>query len=306
MTAHTATPQIITFYSYKGGTGRTMAVANVAWILASNGLRVLAVDWDLESPGLHRYFHPFLRDKQLRSTTGVIDLVRDYALPWPWRRPSDLTDDWIAEHTPRCCATRCRWTGRSTATATVDFLAAGRQDRAYSQTVSTFDWGNFYDRLGGAAFLEALRARHAQHYDYVLIDSRTGLSDTAGICTVAAARRGGRLLHDEHPEHRGRGGGRPLDPAASARGDPVRLLPVPMRVEDAEQFKLEAGREYATRLLRAVPDRPRAATSWTSTGATSRSRTSPSTRTRRSSRRSATDPGSTTRCWPRSSGSPVW
>src|ERR1700752_1278094 len=70
---------IVTFYSYKGGSGRTMTVANVAWILASNGLRVLTVDWDLESPGLHRYFHPFLLDKQLRSTRGVIDMVRDFS-----------------------------------------------------------------------------------------------------------------------------------------------------------------------------------------------------------------------------------
>ncbi len=29
--------QIVTFYSFKGGTGRTMALANVAWILAANG-----------------------------------------------------------------------------------------------------------------------------------------------------------------------------------------------------------------------------------------------------------------------------
>lgn len=29
--------RIITFYSYKGVTGRSMAVANVAWILASQG-----------------------------------------------------------------------------------------------------------------------------------------------------------------------------------------------------------------------------------------------------------------------------
>ena len=43
--------KIVTFYSYKGGTGRTMALANVAWILASNGLKVLVVDWDLDSPG---------------------------------------------------------------------------------------------------------------------------------------------------------------------------------------------------------------------------------------------------------------
>ncbi|HCU92521.1 MAG TPA: hypothetical protein DHU96_07160, partial [Actinobacteria bacterium] len=48
--------QVVTFYSFKGGTGRTMALANVAWILAANGKRVLAADWDLESPGLHRFF----------------------------------------------------------------------------------------------------------------------------------------------------------------------------------------------------------------------------------------------------------
>ena len=36
--------KIITFYSYKGGVGRTMAVANIAWILAANGKRVLVAD----------------------------------------------------------------------------------------------------------------------------------------------------------------------------------------------------------------------------------------------------------------------
>jgi MinD-like ATPase involved in chromosome partitioning or flagellar assembly len=29
--------QIVTFYSYKGGAGRSMALANMSWILASNG-----------------------------------------------------------------------------------------------------------------------------------------------------------------------------------------------------------------------------------------------------------------------------
>ena len=51
--------QVITFYSYKGGTGRTMALVNVAVLLGESGSssnNVLAVDWDLEAPGLHRYF----------------------------------------------------------------------------------------------------------------------------------------------------------------------------------------------------------------------------------------------------------
>lgn len=50
--------EVITFYSYKGGTGRTMALANAACLLASSkagSLRVLAIDWDLEAPGLHYY-----------------------------------------------------------------------------------------------------------------------------------------------------------------------------------------------------------------------------------------------------------
>jgi Mrp family chromosome partitioning ATPase len=68
--------RVVTFYSYKGGTGRSMALANVAWILASAGNRVLAIDWDLEAPGLHRYFHPFLRDKELSGQESQGDLPR--------------------------------------------------------------------------------------------------------------------------------------------------------------------------------------------------------------------------------------
>src|SRR5689334_15983519 len=69
--------RIITFYSYKGGTGRSMALANVAWIPAAQSRRVLVVDWDLEAPGLHRYFHPFLEDPELGSSPGLIDYFYD-------------------------------------------------------------------------------------------------------------------------------------------------------------------------------------------------------------------------------------
>src|ERR1700719_1352946 len=72
--------KIVTFYSYKGGTGRSMALANVAWILASSGKRVLVIDWDLEAPGIHRYFAPFLTDSELISeeSQGVVDFVFDF------------------------------------------------------------------------------------------------------------------------------------------------------------------------------------------------------------------------------------
>ena len=44
--------QVITFYSYKGGTGRSMALANIACLLArqsGQGRGVLVIDWDLEA-----------------------------------------------------------------------------------------------------------------------------------------------------------------------------------------------------------------------------------------------------------------
>ena len=95
--------KIVTFYSFKGGTGRTMALANVAWILASNGLKVLVVDWDLDSPGLHRYFHPFLDPAKVAATPGIIELITDYA--WDATQGGDRSPDWVrklrADHAAR-------------------------------------------------------------------------------------------------------------------------------------------------------------------------------------------------------------
>ena len=48
---------IYTFYSYKGGVGRSMAMANVAECFCQQGLDVLMIDWDLEAPGLESFFY---------------------------------------------------------------------------------------------------------------------------------------------------------------------------------------------------------------------------------------------------------
>src|SRR4051794_13734757 len=152
--------QVITFYSYKGGTGRTMTVANVAWILASNGYRVLVVDWDLESPGLHRYFHPFLLDKELRNSTGVVEMLTGFvtAALQP-DRPDD--EGWIdaqAQVLNHAVSLEWRFAGKGG----VDLLPSGRQNHAYAATVGTFDWPRFYDRLSGRAFIDAM-ARNMRH-----------------------------------------------------------------------------------------------------------------------------------------------
>jgi hypothetical protein len=43
---------IVAFYSVKGGVGRSLTMANVAYQMARQGHKVLCLDWDLEAPGL--------------------------------------------------------------------------------------------------------------------------------------------------------------------------------------------------------------------------------------------------------------
>ena len=45
--------ETVAFYSYKGGVGRSMLLANAARYLAGAGKGVVALDFDFEAPGLH-------------------------------------------------------------------------------------------------------------------------------------------------------------------------------------------------------------------------------------------------------------
>src|SRR3954464_9633363 len=66
--------QVVTFYSYKGGVGRTFATANIAVLLAKRGKKVLLMDWDLEAPGLDEFFKDHLRSSS-HSKNGLIHLL---------------------------------------------------------------------------------------------------------------------------------------------------------------------------------------------------------------------------------------
>lgn len=58
--------KIISVHSFRGGTGKSNTTANVATLLAAEGLRVGVVDADVQSPGIHVLFG--LRGSELSTT----------------------------------------------------------------------------------------------------------------------------------------------------------------------------------------------------------------------------------------------
>lgn len=157
---------VTTFYSYKGGVGRTMALVNVAVLLAKTGKRVLVVDFDLEAPGLPSF--DVLECG--RGSPGLVDYVEQYRRELVAPEVSDLI-------------VKCAF-----ADASIWLLPSG--DNAapgYTDRLNAIDWDELYSRESGYLMFEDMKQQWAAHdgkgFDYVLIDSRTGHTDVGGICT---------------------------------------------------------------------------------------------------------------------------
>lgn len=161
---------IVTFYSFKGGVGRSMALSNVAVLLAQSGCSVLIVDWDLEAPGLHRYFDGRTRDAPAGG--GLLNLL----LAGSASRSGDAE-----AHEWRRFVSAIDLPGANR----LDILTAGPTDDArYLGQLQDFDWETFFGEREGGQFIESLRNEWRLTYDFVLIDSRTGFTDAGGVCTI--------------------------------------------------------------------------------------------------------------------------
>ncbi|WP_088283043.1 KGGVGR-motif variant AAA ATPase [Ideonella sp. A 288] len=157
---------VYTFYSYKGGVGRSMALANVGVILASSGHRVLLIDWDLEAPGLEAYFRHSAKLKgDPTAVHGVIDLLEAHAdgRPLDWRE----------------CLLKAEFVGHS-----LDIISAGKRNDDYRHRVQQLNWETLFSEHQIGNYIERLRNDWRAAYDFVLVDSRTGITDIGDICTV--------------------------------------------------------------------------------------------------------------------------
>lgn len=158
---------VVTFYSFKGGVGRTSALMNVAVALAKAGKRVLLVDFDLEAPGLYSY--PMLREAI--GKPGVVEYITEYLK----ENVAPRADGFVFE---------CKVDERA-----IWIMPAGNvHDSAYSGRLGSINWELLYKERDGYLLFEDLKQQWSEYgggagFDYVLIDSRTGHTDIGGICT---------------------------------------------------------------------------------------------------------------------------
>jgi tetratricopeptide (TPR) repeat protein len=156
-----------TFYSYKGGVGRSLSLANIAALLVQKGRRVVLIDFDLEAPGLDS-FEEF---KSVACKAGVVEYVAEFEK----NKIAPTISDYV-----HACELPGNLRGK------LWIMPAGKKDCAYNSARATLDWIRLYDSGMGEPFVENWKAAIAKKYkpDYVLIDSRTGLTDVGGICTL--------------------------------------------------------------------------------------------------------------------------
>lgn len=169
----------VTFYSYKGGVGRTLSLGNVAWEAARNGKKVVIIDFDLEAPGISSII-PFQETikrhfANKKKKGGLFEFILEFQQTQ--KIPS------LASHysTEPIIEKEFKEGG------SLRIIPAGREDVAYKEKLQAFNWARFYDEENGKYFLNDLRPMiisEFDHPDLVLIDSRTGLTDIGGICTI--------------------------------------------------------------------------------------------------------------------------
>lgn len=185
-------PIITTFYSLRGGVGRSTALTHTAFNLANQGLAVLCIDMDLEAPGLASLFGV---EAEAAARDGVVEILSGIDIEG--EAPSNLADAFIRVPT-------------ANANDRLELLHAGILSPAYARDLSLIDPESWYrEELNPLRVLvQGIRdLEETVRPDVVLIDSRTGLSpiaapllfDLADMAVIAflphpQARAGTQLL----------------------------------------------------------------------------------------------------------------
>lgn len=158
----------IAFYSYKGGVGRTLALSNIAIRLSNFGKKVVMLDLDLEAPGLQcKFENPGFTDK---IEKGIVDYIYEFA-------ENQRVPKHIKEYL---------YTLNSNFTKNLRLIPAGNPDSPnYWRKLSAINWHEllYGDNSEGISFFLDLKNKIEKELrpDYLLIDTRTGITDISSL-----------------------------------------------------------------------------------------------------------------------------
>lgn len=160
----------IAFYSYKGGVGRSLAVSNSAYYLSRQGKTVFILDMDFEAPGMHYKLEQY--NTPIKPEKGIIDFLTT-------SRNQGKTDTALSQYTIKLESTeremKDMW-----------LMPAGDpMSRSYWEQMADIEWKDFLyneEQVGVKLFWDLKHLIQEQYNpDFLLIDSRTGLTDLTGI-----------------------------------------------------------------------------------------------------------------------------
>ncbi|MEN5071000.1 AAA family ATPase [Stenotrophomonas sp. TWI1183] len=254
--------RIVTFYSFKGGVGRTMALANLAYLAASHHKKVLVMDWDLEAPGLLYYFRGLSNPEVMETakhSEGVLNVM------WEWYRSVEkLSDSEEMDALIEAFADGARFSQRVhpisdpqaiSFAGELHYMGPGSPrvevgadgSVPYSQALSSFPWQLLFKESAGGVLIKLWRRWAKANYDLVLIDSRTGLADVAGLCTMQMPDEVALclVLNRQNID----GTGKVAASIREARGNKVGLRAIPMRVARADTSEESDARARALAVL---------------------------------------------------------
>jgi len=169
--------ETLAFYSYKGGVGRSLLLANAARFLASLGKGVVALDFDFEAPGLHyKLGHAAHRENRMEG--GAVPYL--VATAREATSPPSLEEHMIQVPVPPGSGGWLR------------LMPAGpAPDRVYWAALKQLGEQVHFDDPSGQGLMPLLdlhaRIREELKPDYLLIDARTGVTELGGLATTILA-----------------------------------------------------------------------------------------------------------------------
>ncbi|MBN8419556.1 MAG: P-loop NTPase [Verrucomicrobia bacterium] len=157
---------IVCFYSFKGGVGRTTTAALTALSLARIGQRVAVLDFDFEAPGLATLF-----SEDSEETSGVLDFIQPRLQNLP---PLDIHDYYFRIQKSSLTGTQG---------GEVFVFPAAKMEGAEADYLDLLSRVYLAVNTKRTARMDLLleTIEHELKPDIILIDSRTGFNDIAGL-----------------------------------------------------------------------------------------------------------------------------